>query len=194
MTLNGKILAMICLAACACGQLLAQPNPLIVARQGNHLLITAPRLHFLEGKPLEQLHNGASVTYIFNLTVAAGGSPAFRMRARFILSYDLWEEKFSIVQAEPAGRTVSHLSAAAAESWCIENMQIPLTALRAEKSFHVRLECTVADSEQNEISSGLTLAGLIDVLSRKKREELPRWEAVSAPLRLSDLKEKNARD
>lgn len=190
MTSNRKILMMIGFAAYACAQLQAQPNPLTVMRQGNHLLITAPQLHFLDGKPLEQLHNGASVTYIFSLTLAAGGAPAFHLQRRFIVSYDLWEERFSIIQAEPAGRTASHLAAAAAESWCLENMQIPLPALKPDNRFVVRLQCTIEDAEQNEIGAGLTLAGLIDVLSRKKREELPRWEAASGTLRLSDVKGK----
>jgi hypothetical protein len=48
------------------------------------------------------------------------------------------------------------------------------------------------DSPGSESVSGLTLAGLIDVFSRKKREEPPHWEALSGPLRLMDLKQNPA--
>lgn len=192
MTASRKILLLLCCAGWAWIELPAQSGALHVQRQGNHLLLDAPQLHFLAGKPLEQLHNGASVAYIFSLTLATEGAPPFHLRERHIVSYDLWEERFSIVQAEPAGRTASHLTAAAAESWCIENLQIPVSALKSEKPFSIRLECTVEDAGKNDGSATLTLAGLIDVFSRKKRDELPRWEAITGQLRLADLKAKKA--
>ena len=180
-----------CFAGLACLQMLAQSTALRVERQGNHLHVTAPQLHFLLGKPLERLNNGASVTYTLELTLLAGVSPTIRQQEHFILSYDLWEEKYSVVQAGSQGRLASHLTAAAAEAWCLDNMQLPLPALSPEKSFTIKLECTYLDNESagSESGSGLTLAGLIDVFSRKKKEEPLRWEALSGPLRLMDMKQ-----
>ena len=180
-----------CFAGLACLQMLAQSTPLKVERRGNQLHVTAPQLHFLLGKPLERLNNGASVTYTLELTLLAGASPTNRQQEHFILSYDLWEEKYSVVQAGSQGRAASHLTAAAAETWCLDSMQLPLPALSPDKSFTIKLECTYVDNEISggESSSGLTLAGLIDVFSRKKKEEPLRWEALSGPLRLKDMKQ-----
>jgi hypothetical protein len=180
-----------CFAGFACLQMLAQSPSLTVERRGNQLHVAAPQLHFLEGKPLERLNNGASVTYTLALTLTAGSSATVRQQERFILSYDLWEEKFSVVQAGSPGRSASHLTAAAAESWCLDSLQLPLPVLSPEKSFTVKLECSYVDSESasGESSSGLTLAGLIEVFSRKKREEPLHWEALSGPLRLMDMKQ-----
>jgi hypothetical protein len=166
-----------------------------VERRGTTLHVAAPHLHFLEGKPLEQLHNGASVTYVFSLTLTADRSsaPAFRLQERFIVSFDLWEEKFSVVQAGTPGRSGSHLTAAMAEAWCLDNLPVPMPALPAEKTFVIKLEWSVAENESensSEIRPGLTLAGLIDVFSRKGREAPPRWQAISGRLRLVDLKDK----
>lgn len=186
---------LMCFAGIVCLQIRAQsrPQPLSVSRQGNHLRVAAPQLHFLEGKPLEQLRNGASVSYVFTLILPGVSASAFHLNERFILSYDLWEEKFSVVQAGPSGHSASHLTAAAAEAWCLDNLQVPLPALSPEKTFAIKLECTVTDEGESsgESSSGLTLAGLIDIFSRKKHEELPHWEAISGPLRLADFKDKS---
>jgi len=183
-----------CFAGIVCLQIQAQSQSLIVAHNGKQLHVAAPQLHFLEGKPLEQLHNGASVTYALTLTLTSGVSVTMRLQERFVLSYDLWEEKFSVVQAGPPGRSASHLTAAAAEVWCLDNMPLPVPAFNPDKSFTVKLECSVVVHEGagSESGSGLTLAGLIDVFSRKKREEPPHWEALSGPLRLMDLKQNPA--
>lgn len=186
---------LICFTGMFCPQLQAQNQSLAVERHGDHLQVTAPQLHFLEGKPLEQLHNGASVTYVFALTLTAGQSSKaiYHLEERFVVSFDLWEEKFSVVQTVPSGRSGSHLTAAAAEAWCPDNMPVPLPTLAPEKTFVVKLECRVAEDESessSETGSRLTLASLIDLFSRKGRAVPLRWEAVSGPLRLADLKDK----
>jgi len=171
----------------------AQSQPLAVERQGDRLVISAPQLHFLAGKPLEQLHDGASVTYVIALTLTADQSrvPVLRIQRRFIVSFDLWEEQFSVVDADPPGSSASHVSARKAEAWCLENMVVPLQALPAEKSFVIKLECWRAEKGEEsggESGSPLTLAGLIDALSRKGHPPPARWEALSGPLRLADLR------
>jgi hypothetical protein len=186
---------LICFTGMMCPQLQAQNQPLAVERHGDHLQVAAPQLHFLEGKPVEQLHNGASVTYVFALTLTAGQSnkALWHVETRFVVSFDLWEERFSVVQTTPPGRSGSNLTAAAAEAWCLDNMPVPLPTLAPEKTFMIKLECQVAEEEgegSTETASRLTLAGLIDVFSRKERAAPLRWEALSGPLRLADLKDK----
>jgi hypothetical protein len=172
---------------------LAQSQSLMVDRRGDQLQIAAPRLHFLTGKALEKLHNGSTVNYILALTVSAenGRSPVFFIKKRFVVSYDLWEEKYSIVQKGSEGSAISHLSAAMAEAWFLENMPIPMRAVPEKKPFVIKLECAINEIEEEsegKSDSGLTLAGLIEVFSRKKREEPLHWEASVGPLRLSELK------
>lgn len=183
---------LICLAGFLGLPLRAQSPQLTVERQGKQLRISAPQLHFLEGKASEQLHNGASVTFEITLALSAGGASGTRLQERFIVSYDLWEEKFSVVQAGPAGRSASHLSAAAAEAWCLDSMPLPVPSFGAEKAFTVKLACSMLDPEVTATENNpiLTLASLIDVFSRKKRPEPPHWEAASAPLRLPEVKER----
>jgi len=184
-----------CLTAILSPQLQAQSQVLAIERQGSHLRVAAPGFHFLEGKPLERLHDGASVTYAFTLTLIAGqsGRTISHFEESFIVSFDLWEERYSVVQTTDSGRAASHLTAAAAEAWCLENMRAPLPAISPEKTFMIKLECRVADNEGvsgGDRSSPLTLGGLVDVLSRKSREAPARYEALSGPVRLADLKEK----
>jgi hypothetical protein len=170
----------------------AQTASLVVERRGGFLDLHAPQLHFLEGKPLEQLRNGASVTYIFELTLVSDQKTVTRLQERFILSFDLWEERFSIVRPGSAGRSSSHLTAAMAEAWCLSNLRTPVPAIGPEKSFVLKLDCRTAGDEsegESSDSSSLTLASLIDALSRKARDAPPRWQAVSGPLRLADLYE-----
>jgi hypothetical protein len=171
----------------------AQSPSLLVERHDGYLRVSAPQLHFLTGRALDRLHDGSTVTYAITLTAVAERSkkPAFLLQERFAVSFDLWEEKYSVVQIRQDGRAASRLTAAMAEAWCLENMPIPVPAVPDRQPFVIRLECSIdaSEAENGSISgSGLTLAGLIDVFSRKRNEEPLRWQATSGPLRLSDLK------
>lgn len=199
MTRTRHIFPLMFMAGIIGAQLRAQSQPLAVERQDDHLVVSAPELHFLAGKPLEQLHDGASVTYVLALTFTAepGHAPILRMQRRFIVSFDLWEEQFSVVEADPPGSSASHLSARKTEAWCLENMAVPLRALPAEKTFVIKLECWKAENgEESRAESGspLTLARLIDALSRKGHPPPAHWEALSRPLRLADLQPKAIRE
>jgi hypothetical protein len=182
---------------CFAGLLHAQIPTLEVTREESHLRVAAPQLHFLEGKSLEKLHNGAPVTYVFEVTLGSDQSDKTlaHLRERFIISFDLWEERFAVVQAAPPGRAGSHFTAAAAESWCLSNIQIPVPPLTPEKTFVIKLECWAeegAGANVGDSDSGLTLSGLIDVFSRKGRDTQTRWEAASGLLRLGDIKTKKS--
>lgn len=187
-----KIL-LIAVAGILGASLLAKPRSLIVEHSGDHLKVSAPQVHFLEGKALEKLHNGSTVTHILSLTVVAelNAKPTFLLEERFLVSYDLWEEKYSVVQAGPGGRTASRLTAAMTEAWCLENMPIPLRAVPDQQAFMVRLECSIDENESGnggKGNTGLTLAALIDIFSRKREAAPAKWEATAGPLRLDDLK------
>jgi hypothetical protein len=164
-----------------------------VERHGEELHITAPQLRFIQGRALERLHNGSTVAFVITLTAAAehAGKPAFVLRERFVVSFDLWEEKYSVVQSRPDGRSASRLTSATAEAWCLESMPVPVRAVPERQQFVIKFECYVDESESengNGENSTLTLSGLIDIFGRKSSEAPLRWEASTGPLRLGDIK------
>ena len=114
-----------------------------------------------------------------------------RIPDRFVFSYDLWEEKFSVTKLGEGQRTVSHLSAAAAEAWCLDNVAISSTGLPQDRPFWLRFELRAAEPKDEAAvmgESGLNLTRLIEIFSRRPRDEQPHWTADAGPLRLGDLK------
>ena len=174
----------------------AQSARLIVEREGDRLRVSAPQLHFLTGQPLAQLHDGRSVTYVFTVSLHVERGPARRagVSRQVVFSYDLWEERFSVARADDPGASASHLTAAAAAAWCMDLLSLPVSAAPADKTFVVKLDCSLReeDAQAAEAPATTTLTGLIDLLSRKPRATPPRWEAVSPPLRLEDLKSRSS--
>ena len=172
----------------------AQSARLTVEREGDRLRFSAPQLRFLAGQPLDQLHDGRSVTYVFtvSLQVQRGQGRGAGVTRQVVFSYDLWEERFSVTRVDDPGTSASHLTAAAAEAWCVNLLSLPASAAPADKTFVVKLECSLReeDAQPADAPATTTLTGLIDLLSRKPRATPPRWEAVSAPLRLADVKQR----
>ncbi len=175
----------------------AQSAQLSVERDGDRLRVSAPQLHFLSGPPLEQLQDGRSATYVLtvSLQVQRGQARGASLSREVVFSYDLWEERFSVARADDPKTSASHLTAAAAEAWCTELLSLPASAAPADKTFVVKLECSLREDngQPGGAAPAATLTGLIDLLSRKARAAPPRWEAVSPPLRLSQIKPRAAR-
>jgi len=162
---------------------------------GDRLRIIAPRLHFLVGEALSRLRDGATVRYDFQLTarVDRNGRVLARTLEQFAISYDLWEEKFAVKKLGPSPVTVSHLSTAAAEAWCLENTSFPIASLGSNQPFWVRLDYQAAastEATQQSDNSGFTLTGLIDIFSRRTRSEQVHGSEEVGPLRLESLKKR----
>jgi hypothetical protein len=163
--------------------------------EGAVVHIAASRIHFLVGEALNRLHDGATVRYELQLTVSTerSGTAAARAQEQFAISYDLWEEKFAVTKIGSPPRSISHLSASAAEAWCVDNVTIPVSALTANQSFWIRLDYRADDSTSStdpSDNSGFTLSGLIDIFSRRRRSEPVRGFEEAGPLRLDSLKRK----
>lgn len=162
--------------------------------QADRVHVTAPQVQFLAGRVLERLRNGAAVPFSFQLTATAGGKTVAQSSGRVVLSFDLWEERFSGVQDAPR-RTASHLTSNAAESWSLEGVSLPLSALAGQKPFVLKLEIRAEEQvEQPDAEAGnpgLSMAGLIEVFSRRAKEQPSRWSTVSGPLRVEDLNPKS---
>jgi hypothetical protein len=154
--------------------------------------VTAPTLHFLTGKSLSRLHDGAAVPFDFQLIIASGSknNVVARSLERFTVSYDVWEEKFSVVRVRDFRRSGMRLSASSAESWCLDNIVIPAAAVPPGQQLWARLEIRSAETKEPlAATSGINLATLIEIFSRPSRPQQDRWSIDSAAFQLADLKQ-----
>jgi hypothetical protein len=180
---------------------LGAAESLAVHLDGDYLRATLPRVDFLKGKPLDRLKDGASVAFIGKISVTLSPnsiSPVAQAVARFAMSYDIWEERFSItkIQSPENRRTVSHLSAQAAENWCLDNLVIDRGQLPADKPFYVQLELRAEDPrDQLGIigDPGINFTRLIEILGRPPHSPQERWLYSGGPFRLADLKKTEIR-
>jgi hypothetical protein len=164
---------------------------LVPHRVADEIRVAAPSLHFLTGKALSRLHDGAAVPFDFQLIVASGSKNNVIARAleRFMVSYDVWEEKFSVVRIRDLRKSGMRLSAASAESWCLDNIFVPSAGLPDGPALWARLEIrSVESKEPLAASSGINLATLIEIFSRPTRPEQDHWSIESAPFQLASVK------
>ncbi len=171
---------------------------LLVRLDGDNLRITAPQLQFLVGKPLTRLKDGATAGFLGQLTLSTDANRTLQARAiaRFVMSYDIWEERFSVTQIETttrtaARRTISHLSAQAAQNWCLENLTLDLSRVPTDKPFWIRLEVRAEEPRDSAGvigEPGINLTRLIEIFSRPSGAKSQTWTLESGPLRLADLK------
>lgn len=158
------------------------------------LRVDAPGFGFIEGPVLSQLRDGRSVRVDLDLAVLErpGGPTVTQARQSFALSFDLWEERFAVTRIGAPARSISHLSAKSAEAWCLDNVTIPAPALgRIGRTapFWIRLAYRVQDpapAADATTDEGLTLATLIDRLSRRRSDGQLGKSVNAGPFRLSN--------
>jgi hypothetical protein len=177
-------------------------GPLIAHLEGDFLRITAPHLDFISGKSLERLKDGQSVAYIGQLTITPSPNSMVaqaRSVARFALSYDIWEERFSVTKIgdrPESHHSVSHLSIEQAQNWCLDNLAIERSAIPADQPFYVQLDLRVEDP-RDQIAfigdPGISITRLIEIFGRPARSAQPRWLRTGGPFRLADLKKTETR-
>jgi hypothetical protein len=182
-------------AACLC--VLAQD--LVLRHAADALLVTAPRLHFLTGKPLERMRNGASVTYDMQLSILSENRQYVLRRGfeRFVVSYDLWEEKFSATRMRTTRTSASHLTAEAAESWCLDHLSVPSSGLATEKPVYVRLDIRAQEPKDRrsiEDDASISLGRLIEIFSRAGNPASgTQWRAEAGPISLQKILQQNSK-
>ncbi|PYT35808.1 MAG: hypothetical protein DMG58_01105 [Acidobacteria bacterium] len=164
-----------------------------VRLDGDDLRIAAPQFHFLTGKSLEKLKDGASVAFLAQLSLSPEvNAPAIKRAVdRFIVSYDVWEEKFSVTQTGMERGKVTHLSSTAAEAWCLDRLAVGIEGIAPDKLFWIRLELRAEDPrDQAGVvgDAGINLTRLIEIFSNPARAQQSRWEGIAGPVRLMDLK------
>jgi len=172
---------------------------LVVRPKSDGLHVSAPGLHFLAGKSLERLRDGASVFFDFQLALLDEAKVRMLARTleRFAVSYDLWEEKFAVTSVQPVRKPVSNLSARAAENWCIEQLAVSTESLSPQRRFWVRLDVRSGDAGERASvvgDPGINLTSLIEIFSRTTRSQNPRWSVEAGPMRLGDLRQSGGKD
>ena len=155
--------------------------------------VRAPQFRFIDGEPLARLKDGQTVRVDLELSVLAkpGAAAAARSRQSYVLSYDLWEERFAVTLSSVPSRSISHLSAVAAEAWCLEQLAIPVSALGPlgrKLPFWIRLEYRVPNggNATERDGGGLTLRGLIDVLSLRRKDGDVSHSIEAGPFRVQE--------
>jgi hypothetical protein len=185
---RGGALALVALLAWTAA---ASAQPLTIAAAGDVVKVRAPGWPFLTAEPLARLKEGRTVRV--ELTVLAlaapGKSPVATIRQIFSVSYDLWEERFAVTAAGAHAVAASHLTEAAAEAWCIEQLAVPIASLAGvdDRRFWIRLECRILDGDAAsgaDEDAGLTLQRLIDLLSRRRPAEPPARALDGGPFRV----------
>lgn len=164
---------------------------LLVSFDGDNLHVAAPQLHFLSGRPLNRLHDGATVVFVSQLTIFRDNQGTVWRHApeRLTVSYDVWEEKFSVILGT-TNRRVTGLSAAGAEAWCLENLAISALGVPSERPFWFRLELRTADPKDLSAvvgEPGISIRGLIEIFSRNPGADEDPWTLDAGPLKLASL-------
>lgn len=172
-----------------------QAQDLAVHLDGDYLRVSLPHIDFLQGKPLNRLKDGGSVAFIGRVTITSTPTsltPIAQSLAQFALSYDILEEKFSVTKIGKNSRhSQSHLTAQAAELWCLDNLGIDRSELPPDRPFYVNLDLRVEDPRDEPRiidDGGIILSRMIEVFGRSSRGAQPHWLKGSGPYRLEDLK------
>jgi hypothetical protein len=166
-----------------------------VTFDGDNLHVLAPNLHFLTGKPLQRLKDGATVVYLAQIGLYDDGTyqRAFRLTPvdRFAISYDVWGvDKFSVAMLTTTPRKTDSLSDKAAEAWCLENLAISASNLAKDRRFWLKLEMRTADPKDFSdvvAGPGLSLAEFVRRLGKRPGSDDPPFSLEAGPLRLDDL-------
>jgi hypothetical protein len=161
-----------------------------VTTKGGEVRVQAPGFRFISDHTLARLKDGLTVRVEIEMRVLAGpgaASAAAQNRQTFVLSYDLWEERFAATVSGTGSRSISHLTAAAAEAWCIQQLLVPVSGLGSLRSqpFWIRLESQIVDGgSSGREDEGLTLRGIIDTLSRRQASEKTSHSTEGGPFQV----------
>ena len=169
---------------------------MILNWRDNRLEFSAPRVHFLGGRPLELLHNAAPVPFDFQVTLWSGSRTHVfqKLTDRFVISYDLWEQKFRVVKTQSPVRRIEHLNAIDAEKWCWQQMSMDVNGVGAAEPLWTRFEIRAEDGHDGALfggsinDSGVSLARLIELFSRPPSQQSHWGPFDVGPFTLDELK------
>ncbi|MBL8213953.1 MAG: hypothetical protein JNK87_24755 [Bryobacterales bacterium] len=167
---------------------------------GSALRLRAGNVHFLSGRALDIIRNGRAVAYDFQLSLLANGATVRRSLQRFVISYDLWEERFRVTRLASGNLprlAASNLTLSAAEAWAVENLSLATEGLASTTPYTVQLEVRAepeADtSAAAQAERGISLAALVEIFSRPARSQQQKWSVQAAPATLDQMRTQGGR-
>ena len=168
---------------------------LLLRRHEDQLRFTAPKIHFVAGRTAERLREGNAVPIDFQATIAVGSRQNViepRLVERFVISYDLWEERFKVVRLSQR-KSVSNLTAVQAEAWCFDNLGISLANIPKNQPLYFKLEIRTDDSSARtplfNPSDNFNLTALINLFSRPPERQQWHWSGEAGPFGYADLRQ-----
>lgn len=177
------------LAAFLAGLALAMvAEDLILDRRNNLLEFHAPHTDFFAGKPSQRLNNALEVPFLIRTTLWSGSrNHVYRTATdRFLISEDIWEKTYQVVQVSSPQKRASHLTAKAAQEWCLKQMSLDINGLAGNEPLWAQLDIYAEDAHDGSIlsdsvnSAGISLTPLIELLG-KSSANLPHWKLDYPP-------------
>jgi hypothetical protein len=169
---------------------------LILSAHDNRLEFSTP-VHFLSGQPLARLRNAAEVPFDIQTKLWSGTRNNLVRQAeyRFVVSFDLWQEDYAVVALQTPRKSKTHLTAAAAEKWCVDQMSLDTSGLSSSEPIWTQLEIRAEEPVRegglfgrHDIGeSGISLTPIIEVFSRPPRAQQPHWTFTRGPVTLGQL-------
>jgi hypothetical protein len=168
------------------------PTTLEVRKDDGVLRVAAPNLHFLQGRTLSRLQDGAGLVFSLQLSLSTDQfrTVSRRQVERFVVSFDLWEEKFAVVRLGTAKQEASHLSREAAERWMFDHSSVSLYGLTGDAAHWVRAELRADDPRDSGrflLDPAVSLTRLVEWFGRAQRGENERWTLEHGPFRPAEL-------
>jgi hypothetical protein len=180
-------------AALAVGPLHVCAQSLTVRHDSGRIRVSSPKALFLEGRSLEKLHSGASVVFAIQISMHTGAANTVlrRQAGRFAISFDLWEERFAVALLGSPRKSASHMSAAEAETWCLDNLPLSSAGLSPDSAFSVTLDVRAEEPDDGPPLGedlGVTVARIVELFSRPQRSGDTRKQVKAGPFHLKDLR------
>lgn len=195
--MRARIQAWWIISAFCCGAVLAvAAEELRLRALENRLEFSAPQLHFLTGRPLERLQNAAVVPFDMEVTLWAGSRDRIHSRqsATFVISYDLFEERYSVAKLSTPRRSANHLTAPEAEAWCLQEMSLDVTSVPANQPLWARMVIRAQEERsagllRGRVSrDGIDITDLVELFGGRPRAAQARWELEAGPVTLEQLR------
>ncbi|MFN7922731.1 MAG: hypothetical protein U0Q16_21680 [Bryobacteraceae bacterium] len=170
--------------------------------RGDQLFVSVARMDLLREPITAKLKSGQAVAFDFHLALWVGSRSSPRRRAfeRFVVSYDLWEERYAVSTLRKPKSSAAGLTPRGVEQWCLERIVVPSVDLGGASTVWAKLDVRAVDPERDAelfTREGLSLTTLIDLVSRTNRSEEQHWSfdsgAVPASLLHEDPRPERAR-
>ena len=165
-------------------------DSLIVTSDGDNLHISSLGVHFLQGKSLNRLKEGATVEYVATVGLLRDqfATPFKRSEHHFFVSYDVWGagDVFAVWTPGPPARRATNLSLSGTETWCLERLAMATVGIPRNEQFWLQLELRTVPPKLSSILSGGTIhLDWIELLTPGQDER--QVYRTSGPLRLEDM-------